>query len=102
VVADRFETFRPALTAHGWVEVAKVDGGTVFHRTGSPSARVRAVATAEVVHGRAEALQRLRHREAGAPVPVLLLDETASAHPGTLAFGTARTTLVDDGRHRAV
>src|SRR5207253_7180842 len=102
VVADRFEAFRPALTAHGWYEIAKVDGGTVFHRTGPPSARVRAVATAEVVHGRREAVQRLRHREAGTPVPLLLLDETESARPGALAFGTAETTLVEDGRHRAV
>ncbi len=102
IVADRFESYRPLLSEHGWHEVAKVDGGTVYHRAGPASARIRAIETAEVVHTRAEAVLRMRDRQANTPVPLLLLDEKQTGAPGTRRFAPAQVTLVEDGRHRAV
>jgi hypothetical protein len=102
ILADRFTDYRDALIREGWHEIATVEGGTVFHRDGPRSPRVRAVERAEVVTDRAEAVRRIRERQAGTPVPMLLLNESEAAKPRIDRFAPARVTLVQNERLSAV
>lgn len=102
ILADRFQSYRSGLTREGWYEVARVEGGTVFHRAGPRSPRVRAIERAEVITDRSEAVRRLREREAGTPVPLLLLSDDKSARPSINPFTPARVTLAEDDRLTAV
>jgi hypothetical protein len=99
IVSDRFAAYRGTLTANGWTEAARVRGGTVFHRVGAPSPRVRAVAKADVLADRFEAGRRLTSHGRG-PAPAVLLAEAPAAR--TEHFAAARVALVEEGRHVAV
>jgi hypothetical protein len=97
VVAQHFQKAEAALTAHGWREVAQVEGGKVFHREGPPSPRVRALARAEVLADRDAVLRRLTEGRAG-PVPLILLGSSESAQAEPLTFAPARVTVVGETR----
>jgi hypothetical protein len=121
VVADRFDDYRGALASNGWREAARVQGGTVYHRSGPASPRVRAIEQAELIPDRFEAGKRLlTHGQQ--PVPSILLASIAdcrsqiadlkakhlqicnlqSAICNPARFASARVTLVEESRHSAV
>jgi hypothetical protein len=98
VVASRFEGAEAVLGAHGWREVAQVEGGKVFHRDGPPSPRVRVVEGAEVLADRDEVRRRLTEGRAG-PVPLILLGAADAGRNAPLSFAPARVSAVEETRN---
>jgi hypothetical protein len=100
VVAERFGKHRETLREHGWEEVARVEGGLVFHRKGKRSSRVRSVTRAEACSDRAEVQARLQRKHAG-PVPLILLDKGINGNPRNVSFAPARLTAFEETRNAA-
>jgi hypothetical protein len=99
VVADRFDTLWIKLTANGWREGARVQGGRVFRRQGSASPRVRAVTQADMLVDRFAAGDLLTGH-GRAPLPSILLVDQAS--PASIRFSPAQVKLVEESRLASV
>jgi hypothetical protein len=97
VLSDSFECDLVTLARNGWRAAARLEGGRVYHRRGSPSPRVRTVEQADLLTDRSEAAQLLTSHGRG-PVPSVLL----AKEKGRREFAQADVTLVEDGRHRAI
>jgi hypothetical protein len=96
VVSDSFPCEAIKLAKKGWRETARVKGGRVFHRQGSPSPRVRTVDYADLMSDRFAAGERLTNH-GRSPAPSILLAKTNENRQ----FAKAQVRIVEDDRHRA-
>ncbi len=103
IVARRYDSYTGTLRQNGWEFVARVDGGTVYHRVGSPAPRARAVESALLMGNWDDTLHHLRE-ERGGHTPLLTEDlagpgKGESRLPRALRFRPAEVRVLREGRN---